>query len=569
MYERGKEDMVLNKAWWKEAVVYQIYPRSFMDSNGDGIGDLNGITEKLEYLKELGIDVIWLSPVYQSPNDDNGYDISDYQAIMEEFGTMEDYDRMLARAHELGIKIMMDLVVNHTSDEHAWFVESRKSVDNPYRDFYIWRKGKDGKEPNNWGSCFSGSAWKYDPQTDMYFLHLFSKKQPDLNWDNPKVRDQVFEMMNWWCEKGIDGFRMDVISLISKPEGLPDGIPGETGYADSGCANGPHVHEYLKEMNRKVLSHYDLITVGEAAGVTLEEAKKYANADGSELNMVFQFEHMGGGPEADNHYGKWDSHKMPLPVWKKILSRWQTGLEGKAWNSLFLSNHDQPRSVSWFGNDSEQYREISAKMLGTCLHMMQGTPYVYQGEELGMCNAYFDQLEDYRDIESLNAYKELTETCGVSHEEMMGYLKRISRDNARTPMQWDDSANAGFTTGTPWIKVNSNYKTVNAKQQTTDPDSVFSYYKELIRLRHENDIIVYGEYELLEPQNEELFIYTRSWNNEQLMVLCNFTEKDIVIPAAVTAQIPADAQILISNYVGNLESVLRPYEARVYRYNVK
>ena len=569
-YERGKEDTVLNKAWWKEAVVYQIYPRSFMDSNGDGIGDLNGITEKLEYLKELGIDVIWLSPVYQSPNDDNGYDISDYQAIMEEFGTMEDYDRMLARAHELGIKIMMDLVVNHTSDEHAWFVESKKSVDNPYRDFYIWRKGKeDGSEPNNWGSCFSGSAWKYDPQTDMYFLHLFSKKQPDLNWDNPDVREHVFDMMNWWCEKGIDGFRMDVISLISKPEGLPDGVPGENGYADSGCANGPHVHEYLKEMNKKVLSHYNLITVGEASGVTLEEAKKYASADGSELNMVFQFEHVGSGPEGNNRFGKWDSHKMSLPVWKKILSKWQTGLEGKAWNSLFLANHDQPRSVSWFGNDSAEYREISAKMLATCLHMMQGTPYVYQGEELGMCNAYFDKLEDYRDIESLNAYKELTETCGVSHEEMMGYLKRISRDNARTPMQWDDSANAGFTTGTPWINVNSNYKTVNAKQQTTDPDSVFSYYKELIRLRHENDIIVYGEYELLEPQNEELFIYTRTWNNEQLMVLCNFTDKDVVIPAAVMAQIPADAQILISNHVGNLEAVLRPYEARVYRYNVK
>ena len=569
-YERGKEDTVLNKAWWKEAVVYQIYPRSFMDSNGDGIGDLNGITEKLEYLKELGIDVIWLSPVYQSPNDDNGYDISDYQAIMTEFGTMEDFDRMLSRAHELGIKIMMDLVVNHTSDEHAWFVESKKSVDNPYRDFYIWRKGKeDGSEPNNWGSCFSGSAWKYDPQTDMYFLHLFSKKQPDLNWDNPDVREHVFDMMNWWCEKGIDGFRMDVISLISKPEGLPDGVPGENGYADSGCANGPHVHEYLKEMNKKVLSHYNLITVGEASGVTLEEAKKYASADGSELNMVFQFEHVGSGPEGNNRFGKWDSHKMSLPVWKKILSKWQTGLEGKAWNSLFLANHDQPRSVSWFGNDSAEYREISAKMLATCLHMMQGTPYVYQGEELGMCNAYFDKLEDYRDIESLNAYKELTETCGVSHEEMMGYLKRISRDNARTPMQWDDSANAGFTTGTPWIKVNSNYKTVNAKQQTTDPDSVFSYYKELIRLRHENDIIVYGEYELLEPQNEELFIYTRAWNNEQLMVLCNFTDKDVVIPAAVMAQIPADAQILISNHVGNLEAVLRPYEARVYRYNVK
>lgn len=560
----------MNKAWWKEAVVYQIYPRSFMDSNGDGIGDINGITEKLEYLQELGIDVIWLSPVYQSPNDDNGYDISDYQAIMTEFGTMEDFDRMLSRAHELGIKIMMDLVVNHTSDEHAWFVESKKSVDNPYRDFYIWRKGKeDGSEPNNWGSCFSGSAWKYDPQTDMYFLHLFSKKQPDLNWDNPDVREHVFDMMNWWCEKGIDGFRMDVISLISKPEGLPDGVPGENGYADSGCANGPHVHEYLKEMNKKVLSHYNLITVGEASGVTLEEAKKYASADGSELNMVFQFEHVGSGPEGNNRFGKWDSHKMSLPVWKKILSKWQTGLEGKAWNSLFLANHDQPRSVSWFENDSAEYREISAKMLATCLHMMQGTPYVYQGEELGMCNAYFDKLEDYRDIESLNAYKELTETCGVSHEEMMGYLKRISRDNARTPMQWDDSANAGFTTGTPWIKVNSNYKTVNAKQQTTDPDSVFSYYKELIRLRHENDIIVYGEYELLEPQNEELFIYTRTWNNEQLMVLCNFTDKDVVIPAAVMAQIPADAQILISNHVGNLEAVLRPYEARVYRYNVK
>ena len=558
----------MNKAWWKEAVVYQIYPRSFMDSNGDGIGDLNGITEKLEYLKELGIDVIWLSPVYQSPNDDNGYDISDYQAIMEEFGTMEDYDRMLARAHELGIKIMMDLVVNHTSDEHAWFVESRKSVDNPYRDFYIWRKGKDGKEPNNWGSCFSGSAWKYDPQTDMYFLHLFSKKQPDLNWDNPKVRDQVFDMMNWWCKKGIDGFRMDVISLISKPEGLPDGIPGETGYADSGCANGPHVHEYLKEMNRKVLSHYDLITVGEAAGVTLEEAKKYANADGSELNMVFQFEHIGGGPEADNHYGKWDSHKMPLPVWKKILSRWQTGLEGKAWNSLFLSNHDQPRSVSWFGNDSEQYREISAKMLGTCLHMMQGTPYVYQGEELGMCNAYFDQLEDYRDIESLNAYKELTETCGVSHEEMMGYLKRISRDNARTPMQWDDSANAGFTTGTPWIKVNSNYPKVNAKQEVSDPDSVFSYYKKLIRLRHENEIIVYGDYELLAPEDEALFIYTRMLGTQRLMVLCNFTEKEVSIPAAVTEQIPADAQLLIGNYSKQKEEMLQAYEARVYAYHL-
>ena len=557
----------MKKAWWKEAVVYQIYPRSFMDSNGDGIGDLNGITEKLDYLKELGIDVIWLSPVYQSPNDDNGYDISDYQAIMTEFGTMEDYDRMLARAHELGIKIMMDLVVNHTSDEHAWFVESRKSVDNPYRDFYIWRKGKeDKKEPNNWGSCFSGSAWKYDEQTDMYFLHLFSKKQPDLNWDNPKVRDHVFDMMNWWCEKGIDGFRMDVISLISKPEGLPDGIPGENGYADSGCANGPHVHEYLQEMNRKVLSKYDLITVGEAAGVTLEEAKKYANADGSELNMVFQFEHVSGSEHEKTHYGKWDGHKMPLPEWKANLSKWQTGLSHEAWNSLYLSNHDQPRSVSRYGNDSEEYRERSAKLLATCLHMMQGTPYVYQGEELGMCNAYFDKLEDYRDIESINAYHELTEQCGVSHEEMMGYLKRISRDNARTPMQWDDSKNAGFTTGTPWLKVNSNYPEVNAKAQVNDPDSVFSYYKKLIRLRHENEIIVYGDYELLEAESEETFIYKRTYENEHLMVLCNFTDHEVSVTDAVMGQIPDGAEKLIANYADDMGQTLRPYEAKVYRY---
>ena len=461
---------------------------------------------------------------------------------------------------------MMDLVVNHTSDEHAWFVESRKSVDNPYRDFYIWRKGKDGKEPNNWGSCFSGSAWKYDPQTDMYFLHLFSKKQPDLNWDNPKVRDRVFDMMNWWCEKGIDGFRMDVISLISKPEGLPDGIPGETGYADSGCANGPHVHEYLKEMNRKVLSHYDLITVGEAAGVTLEEAKKYANADGSELNMVFQFEHTGGGPEADNRYGKWDSHKMPLPVWKKILSRWQTGLEGKAWNSLFLSNHDQPRSVSWFGNDSEQYREISAKMLGTCLHMMQGTPYVYQGEELGMTNVYFDKLEDYRDIESINYFEEFTESGLMTPEHMMKCLMLRSRDNARTPMQWDDSKQAGFTEGEPWIKVNPNYKKINAAQQLEDPDSVFHYYQKLIRLRKEKDIIVYGEFEPLYREDEQIFAYTRKQDQEKLLTVCNFSDKNAEVEVSEEFK---GAECLITN-LGRKEFegkiVLNPYEAFVLYY---
>ena len=392
----------MDKKWWKEAVVYQIYPRSFMDSNGDGIGDLNGITSRLDYLKDLGVDVIWLSPVYQSPNDDNGYDISDYQAIMQEFGTMEDFDRMLSEMHKRGIRLVMDLVVNHTSDEHKWFVESRKSKDNPYRDYYIWRDAKEGKEPNNWGSCFSGSAWKYDPQTEMYYLHLFSTKQPDLNWENPAVRKEVFDMMNWWCEKGIDGFRMDVISMISKPEGLPDGKISEGGlYGDSGCVNGPHVHEYLQEMNREVLSKYDLMTVGECAGVTIEEAEKYASADGKELSMVFQFELV---ELASGKYGKWTDKRVPLKDFKRVMTAWQTELEGKAWNSLFLGNHDQPRCLSRFGDDSPEYRVVSAKMLATCLHMMQGTPYVYEGEELGMTNADFTEISEYRDLEALDIY---------------------------------------------------------------------------------------------------------------------------------------------------------------------
>ena len=392
----------MDKKWWKEAVVYQIYPRSFMDSNGDGIGDLNGITSRLDYLKDLGVDVIWLSPVYQSPNDDNGYDISDYRAIMQEFGTMEDFDRMLSEMHKRGIRLVMDLVVNHTSDEHKWFVESRKSKDNPYRDYYIWRDAKEGKEPNNWGSCFSGSAWKYDPQTEMYYLHLFSTKQPDLNWENPAVRKEVFDMMNWWCEKGIDGFRMDVISMISKPEGLPDGKIPEGGlYGDSGCVNGPHVHEYLQEMNREVLSKYDLMTVGECAGVTIEEAEKYASADGKELSMVFQFELV---DLASGTYGKWTDKRVPLKDFKRVMTAWQTELEGKAWNSLFLGNHDQPRCLSRFGDDSPEYRVVSAKMLATCLHMMQGTPYVYQGDELGMKNVPFHDLSEFRDIESINAF---------------------------------------------------------------------------------------------------------------------------------------------------------------------
>ncbi|MDO4272475.1 MAG: alpha-glucosidase [Eubacteriales bacterium] len=557
----------MNKTWWKEAVVYQIYPRSFRDSNGDGIGDLNGITEKLDYLKELGIDVIWLSPVYQSPNDDNGYDISDYRGIMKDFGTMEDYDRMLAAAHERGIRIVMDLVVNHTSDEHSWFVESRKSKDNPYRDYYIWRDGKDGKEPNNWGSCFSGSAWEYDETTEMYYLHLFSKKQPDLNWDNPTVRKEVFDMMDWWCQKGIDGFRMDVISMISKVPGLPDGEVGENGYGAFGpyVCNGPHVHEYLQEMNKEVLSKYDLLTVGECSGVTVEEAKKYASLDGKELNMVFQFEHMDldGGETF-----KWNDRKIDLVELKKVLTKWQVSLMGEAWNSLYWCNHDQPRMLSRMGDDSPEYREISAKMLATCLHMMQGTPYVYQGEELGMTNVPFEKLSDFRDIESINAYHELVEGGVLNGEDMMRYLRYKSRDNARTPVQWDDSENAGFTSGNPWIMVNPNYKEINAKEQLSREDSVFRYYQKLINLRHTNEIIVYGSYELLAPEDPAVYAYTRTLENEKLLVICNFTKENQTFLTPEEFSGKDDIKVMISNYKDTecaANMVLRPFEAVVFQ----
>ena len=553
----------MEKRWWKESVVYQIYPRSFCDSNGDGIGDLNGITGKLDYLKELGIDVIWLSPVYKSPNDDNGYDISDYQAIMDEFGTMEDFDRMLATAHEKGIKIMMDLVVNHTSDEHKWFIESRKSTDNPYRDYYIWRPAKeDGSLPNNWGSCFSGPAWEYDKTTDMYFLHLFSKKQPDLNWDNPAVRQDVFDMMNWWLKKGVDGFRMDVISLISKEPGLPDKEPGINGYATFNVsANGPHVHEYLQEMRQKALNNADTITVGECSGVTLEEAKKYARSDEKELNMVFQFEHM--DVDSDEKAGKWTTRKMDLRDLKKILTRWQKGLQDIAWNSLYWENHDQPRSVSRFGNDSDEYREISAKMLATCIHMMQGTPYVYQGEELGMTNCPFNTLDNFRDLESINAFHELTEQGKMTEEDMMAAIGYKGRDNARTPMQWDDSAYAGFSTTNPWIMVNPNYTKINAKDQVNREDSVFKYYQKLIKLRHESELIVYGTYDLILDDDKDIYAYIRTLGDEKLIVYCNFSEntREVELPEEFT-----NGKVLISNYSdakANQKIALRPYEAIV------
>lgn len=547
------------KTWWKEAVVYQIYPRSFADSNGDGIGDLRGITDHLEYLAKLGVDVIWISPIYQSPNDDNGYDISDYLDIMDDFGTMEDFDVMLAKAHKLGLKIVMDLVANHTSDEHAWFVESRKSKDNPYRDYYIWRDAKDGAEPNNWGACFGGSTWEYDATTDQYYLHCFSKKQPDLNWENPKVRQEIYNLMTWWCEKGIDGFRMDVISMISKVEGLPDGPKGPNDlYGSFGpyVTCGPRVHEFIQEMNREVLSKYDLITVGETGNVPVSEAEKFANIDGSELNMIFQFEHVELVP---GKVGKWTDKKPTLAALRSCLNKWQTTLEGIAWNSLYWDNHDQPRVVSRFGNDSPEFRVPSAKMMATLLHMMKGTPYIYQGEELGMTNIYFDNLEDYRDIESINNYHQYVDNGIIEADEMMRYLKEISRDNARTPMQWNSQKNAGFTTGTPWIKVNPNYTEINAEAALADPDSVFYYYQKLIRLRHENPIIVYGIFKPILENDEHVYAYQRVLDDQILTVACNYTSE--VCDCSLFNEM--DGEELISNYKEHVAGKLQPYEARV------
>lgn len=552
----------MEKKWWKESVVYQIYPKSFKDSNGDGVGDIRGIIQKLDYLKELGVNVLWISPMLESPQDDNGYDISDYRRIYKEYGNMEDYEELLSEAHKRDIRILMDLVVNHTSDEHNWFVESRKSKDNPYRDYYIWKDPVNGKEPNNWGGAFGGSAWEYDPQTQMYYLHLFSKKQPDLNWENEKVRQEVYDMMTFWCEKGIDGFRMDVISMISKDQTFPDGEMNNSLYGDFGpyCVHGPRVHEFLQEMNREVLSRYDIMTVGETSGVTIEEAQKYAGEAGKELNMVFQFEHVDNG---SGDYGKWTTEKYDFKEFKRIMIKWQEELQGKAWNSLFLGNHDQPRSVSRFGNDNPAYRETSAKMLATCLHMMQGTPYVYQGEELGMTNIYFDKLEDYRDIESINFFTELTEAGLMTPEYMMKCLMLRSRDNARTPMQWDDSEQAGFTDGESWIKVNPNYKEINAAQQLEDPNSIFHYYQKLIRLRKEKDIIVYGGFEPLYRDDEQIFAYIRRQEQEKLLTVCNFSDKNAEM------EIPEEfkgAECLITNldrtvFEGRI--VLKPYEAFV------
>jgi oligo-1,6-glucosidase len=554
--------------WWQNAVVYQIYPRSFQDSNDDGIGDLRGIISRLDYIKKLGADIIWLNPIYKSPNVDNGYDISDYQAIHPDFGSLDDFQELLDKAHELGLKIMMDLVVNHSSDENKWFEESRKGPDNPYRDYYIWRDPVDGHAPTNWGSYFSGPAWQYDEQSGQYYLHLFATKQPDLNWENPKLRHSVYDIMNWWADRGVDGFRMDVINLISKPEKYVDGKlnDGEP-YANVEplVANGHRVHEFLQEMHQNVMDKHDLVTVGETPGATVDDAKQYANLSQTELNMVFQFEHVSLDGNDNPAFGKWDDRHVTLSKIRSSLSNWQTKLGGKAWNSLYWNNHDQPRAVSRFGNDDPKYRVKSAKMLGTMLHFMQGTPYIYEGEEIGMTNAHFQSLSDYQDLETINIFKQLvTDGKLIDSETMMKYIAFHSRDNARTPMQWNDSKNAGFSTHQPWLKVNANYPDINVENALADPDSVFYYYQKLIKLRHELPVITNGKFGVLpgNDQDQDVFVYTRKNNDTTLFIIINFSDKQL----ERHYELPDAKKIIISNYDDDKTDELRPYEAKVYQF---
>ena len=535
----------MDQKWWKNAVVYQIYPRSFQDSNGDGIGDLKGIIQRMGYLGELGIDAIWLSPVYKSPQDDNGYDIADYQDIEPMFGCLDDMEALIEEAKKYNIRIIMDLVLNHSSDEHRWFQEAKKSKDNPYHDYYVWRDGKEGVPPNDMKGVFGGSAWEWVPELEQYYFHQFSVKQPDLNWDNPKVRREIYDMILWWMDKGVAGFRLDVIDQIAKE---PDkGI----------TQNGPNLHKYIREMSKETFQKGDLITVGEAWGATPELAKLYSSPDGSEFSMVFQFEHIG----LDQQEGKdkWDLAPLPFLKLKQVLTRWQTEIYNCGWNSLFWNNHDLPRIVSRWGNDKE-YRVESAKMLAMLLHGMQGTPYIYQGEELGMTNVQYE-IEDYRDIETINVYQERLEQ-GYTKEEIMDSIHAKGRDNGRTPMQWDDSEHAGFTTGTPWIKVNPNYKEINAKSQVKDPNSIFSCYKRLVQLRKEYPVFVDGRYRLLLEEDENIFAYERQNADQKLVVVCNFFGNTVEMPLQETCK---DMTLLLGNYSDIAEpGTLRPYEARMY-----
>ena len=583
------------RQWWKEAVVYQVYPRSFNDANGDGIGDLKGITEKLPYLAKLGINVIWLSPVFDSPNVDNGYDISDYFAIMSDFGTMEDFDEMLETAHKHGIKILMDLVANHTSDEHPWFKESRSSKDNPYRDYYIWKDPKgfdeDGKPipPNNWASEFGGPAWEWDEATGQFYLHIFFKEQPDLNWENEKVREDLYSMVRWWLDKGVDGFRLDAINIISKPEGFPDDpstdFEKHTSSSPFVISNGTMVHPWMKELTRETFSRYDVMTVGETSATSPEDAKLWAGYHTGELNMIFHFDHMGVDNDPNGKLGgKWSYAPYKLTELKSILNDWQTTLEGNAWGSLYWNNHDQPRVVSRFGNDSDEFRTLSAKQLATALHFMQGTPYIYQGEEMGMTNVKFDSIEDYRDGDSIRFYEDMhVDHKRLSHEEAMQAIYIKGRDNARTPVQWDASANGGFSPEgvTPWIAVNPNYPAINAEAVLADEDSIFYHYQQLVALRRGElkDLMVYASFapvdsvQVPHDQDEAVYAYTRTGGadgspaNESLLVISNFTAEEQERDFAVLAEAResgARVELVSSNYKDDAGSTLRPYEAKVY-----
>jgi len=547
--------------WWKEAVVYQVYPRSFQDSNGDGIGDLRGITSKLDYIQRLGVNVIWLSPHYDSPNADNGYDIRDYRKVMADFGTMADFDELLQGIKQRKMKLILDLVVNHSSDEHAWFAESRKSKDNPYRDYYIWRPAKDGHEPNNWVSFFSGSAWKLDPATNAYYLHLFAEKQPDLNWDNPKVRREVYDLMKFWLDKGVDGFRMDVIPFISKREGLPDLPPDYMTRPQYFYAMGPHLHEYLQEMNREVLSKYDVMTVGEAFGVTLDETPSLVDERRNELNMIFDFDVV--RLNRDGH--QW--RNWTLPELKAIYTTQDRALDVHSWNTVFLSNHDNPRVVSAFGDDSPAFRVPSAKLLATMLLTLKGTPFIYQGDELGMTNYPFTRIEEFDDIEVKNGWKADVLTGKVKADDYIANLRKTSRDNSRTPMQWDNLSNGGFTTAaTAWLRVNPNYKDINARQEAGDPGSIYNYFSKMVALRKKTPALIYGDYEDLDPQNAKVFVYSRTLGREKYLVVLNFSKDNIsyTMPDGLKT-----GQLQISNLLTKEAKTpvlkLKAWEARVYR----
>ncbi|MBK7821729.1 MAG: alpha-glucosidase [Tessaracoccus sp.] len=549
--------------WWRSAVVYQIYPRSFKDSDGDGVGDLRGIIDKVDYIASLGIDVVWLNPIYRSPQDDNGYDISDYRDIDPLFGTLADLDELVEALHERGIRLIMDLVVNHTSDEHPWFLESRSSADNPKRDWYIWRAPAEdarpetgGHEPNNWGSFFSESTWEFDEATDEYYFHLFSRKQPDLNWENPAVREAIYEMMNWWLDRGIDGFRMDVINFISKDQGFPDGPVVVPPWGDGSAfyTAGPRNHEFLREMHERVFAGRErLLTVGEMLGATVEQAVLFTDQERRELDMVFHFEHV----MLDQGDSKWDVRPLRLDALKDTIDRWQAGLAERGWNSLYWNNHDQPRAVSRFGD--EQYRVASAKLLAAVLHLQRGTPYLYQGEEIGMLNAHFSSIDEMRDIESLSHYRAAM-AAGADETDVMAALNAISRDNARTPMQWAEGSTAGFTTGTPWMRVNAGVKEVNVAQALEDPDSILQFYRTLIRLRHDDPVVAHGDFTMELRDHEQLIAFRRRYRGTELVLVGNMSRAVVTIP---------DESLVVGELIlRNVDvpgDALEPWEVRVYR----